>query len=80
MLVRIGGDVNEVVIWKDLRLLCPDLTDPSRVPGHDDVGEQCQAGRDRGHLFGRAAIPRTDRAGINRALEGVNRLIMSADA
>ena len=38
MLVRIGGDMHEVVIWKDLRRLCPNLANPSGVPRHDDVG------------------------------------------
>lgn len=43
MLVRIGGDVPEVVIWKNLRRLRPNFADPGRVPCHDDVGHQCQA-------------------------------------
>lgn len=43
MLVRIGGDVSEVVIRKDFRRLRPNLANPGCVPSHDDVGQQCQA-------------------------------------
>ena len=53
VLVRIGGDVHDVMIRINLRRSRSDLTDPGRVPRHDDVREQCQTGRDRGHLLGR---------------------------
>ena len=38
MLVRIGGDMHEVVIGKVLRRFCPNFADPGGVPRHDDVG------------------------------------------
>ena len=43
MLVRIGGDVHDVMIRKGVRHSRSNLTDPGRVPRHDNVGKQCQA-------------------------------------
>jgi len=77
VLVRIGSDLHDVMIWINLRRSRSDFTDPGRVPRHDNVREQCQAGRDRSHLLGRAAVPSADRPGIDRALQGVDRLALA---
>jgi hypothetical protein len=77
VLVRIGSDVHDVMIWINLRRSRSNLTDPGRVPRHDDVREQCQTGRDRGHLLRRAAVPCADRPGIDRALQGGDRLALA---
>ncbi len=72
VLVRIGSDLHDVMIWINLRRSRSDFTDPGRVPRHDNVREQCQAGRDRSHLLGRAAVPSANRPGIDRALQSVD--------
>ena len=77
MLVRIRGDVHDLMIRINLRRSRSNLTDPGRVPRHDNVREQCQARRDRSHLLGRAAVPCADRPGIDRALQGVDRLSLA---
>ncbi len=42
MLMRVGGDVPDMMIRKALRHSRSNLTDPGGVPRHDNVGKQCQ--------------------------------------
>src|SRR3546814_11729740 len=44
------------------------------VPGHDDVGQQTQGVSHRLHFLGPLGLSRAHSAGINRTLQGIDRL------
>ena len=50
-----------------------------RVPGHHDVGQQAQRIGDGLHLVGTPGLRRRDAAGVDRALERVDRLAAVED-